>query len=399
MPAIVLSSICLVVALLLSFVNMITAPIIKAAQDAAATAALLEVLPDGKNFERITIDEKYPPSITMGYKADGGFVFQATVTGKYSGLIIMCGINSEGKVVGTKVIADNETDTYDVNVFPDVEGTDGKYKDMTLSTFDPYLVTGATYTSRAYSDAIKAALQAFVIANGGSVDLRTPEQILQDNCNQALGTTNLKFTKWFATEILNGVDAVYEAADDAGRVYLVEDVFVGVDASGAIIGQVDSAISEKILAAHTIVSSATPSEITNRPDGIHSSITKIQVTATGNYVFEINADGFSTYEYRKYGSGDNLPISIKISISADGKIIDCLTVSHKESEGVGDKCATEEYYESFRGVGADDVKVGNNIADAPGVITGATYTAEGYQKAVKRAFEAFGILTGGVQND
>ena len=63
-------------------------------------------------------------------------------------------------------------------------------------------------------------------------------------------------------------------------------------------------------------------------------------------------------------------------------------------KGYGDKSATEEYYEGWRGVGADDVKVGNSGAN-PGVITGATYTAEGYQKAVKRAFDAFKILTGG----
>ena len=50
MPTVVLGSICLVVALLLSFVNMVTGPIIKAAQDSAANAALLEVLPEGTNF-------------------------------------------------------------------------------------------------------------------------------------------------------------------------------------------------------------------------------------------------------------------------------------------------------------------------------------------------------------
>ncbi|MBR5120710.1 MAG: hypothetical protein IKV02_06910 [Clostridia bacterium] len=52
-PSLVLCSICLVAALLLSGVNMITAPMIEKTQNAAANAALLEVLPDGKNFETI----------------------------------------------------------------------------------------------------------------------------------------------------------------------------------------------------------------------------------------------------------------------------------------------------------------------------------------------------------
>ena len=397
MPSIVLGSICLVVALLLSFVNMITGPIIKEAQDAAANAALLEVLPDGKNFEKITIDEKYPSSVTMGYKADGGFVFQITVTGKSSGLIIMCGINSEGKIVGTKVIAEQETDSYDAKVFPSVEGVDGKYKDMTLDSFEPYLVSGATLTSRAYSEAIKAALQAFVIANGGEVDIRTPEQIIQGNCNQALGTTDVKFTKWFATEILDGVDAVYEAADNAGKVYVIGETFIGVNTAGAVVTTVDDATSAKVLSAHEKLTSSVFTEITERPADVHENVLKMCVTNSGNYVFEVKADGFSVHEYDEYGSGKNLPILIKVSISADGKIIDILTLSHGESKGYGDKCATEEYYESFRGAGADEVKISDVPAD-PGVITGATYTSEGYQRAVKRAFSAFEILTGGVQN-
>ena len=102
-PTIVLGAICLISALLLALVNMITGPVIEAAQHAAANAALAEVLPDGKNFEEITLDQKYDSvkavGLTKGYKADGGYVFQATVTGKSSGLIIMCGIDSEGKVV------------------------------------------------------------------------------------------------------------------------------------------------------------------------------------------------------------------------------------------------------------------------------------------------------------
>ena len=231
MPTVVLGSICLIVALMLSLINSITAPIIEQAQNAAANEALLVVLPDGKNFKEITLDETYPASITKGYRADGGFVFQATVTGKSTGLVVLVGINAEGKIVGTKVIADQETDDYDAKVFPNLEGTEGAYKGMNLDNFAPHLVSGATLTSRAYGDAIKAALQAAAIAGGASVDTRTPEQILQDNCNAALGTTGVEFTKWFATEIIEGIDAVYVAADNSGRVFVIGESFVGVKAA------------------------------------------------------------------------------------------------------------------------------------------------------------------------
>ena len=392
-PILVLCSICLAVALMLSLVNMVTAPIIEAGLEAAANEALIQVLPNGKNFTELTIDDTYPSAITKGYRADGGFVFTASVTGKYPGLVISVGVDTEGKIVATKVISSGETKDYSDKVFPFVEGADGKYTGMDLSNLDPFLVSSATFTSDAYATAVKAALQAFVVANGGEVDLRTPEQILQDNCNAALGTTAITFTRWFATEVLTGVKAVYVAPQDAGFVYAVGDVFVGVNADGEIVtADTDATVTETVTAAHALLSASKTTEITELPAGIHKSVTKIQKTESGNYVFEVNAESFSQHMYDEYGSGNDKPIVIRISISADGKIIDCLTLSHEESKGYGDKCATEAYRDTWNGITVDGVS-GN------GIITGATYTTEGYQKGVKRAFEAFAILTGGADNE
>ncbi|MBO5931817.1 MAG: FMN-binding protein [Clostridia bacterium] len=400
MPSLVLGCICIVVALLLSLINSITAPIIESAQNAAANEALLVVLPEGKNFEEITLDDSYPASITKGYRADGGFVFQANVTGKSAGLIILIGIDTEGKIVGTKVIADQETDSYDALVFPSLEGTEGSYKGMDLDNFAPYLVTGATLTSKAYGEAVKAALQSFVLANGGEVDTRTPEQILQDNCNTALGTTGVEFTKWFATEVVEGVDAVYVAKDNSGRVFVIGETFVGVKAGGTLAAAPD-ANEATVLAANTVIENSTVTEITELPEGVDAKIVKkVYVTASGNYVFDLEAKGYQAgFEY-----GNKTPIQIKLSISAEGKIIDCLTVSHQESKGYGDVCATEEYYDQYRGSSADEIVITVTHPDymtdqiAPdntdkGVIASATYTTAGYQKAIKAAFTAFEKLT------
>ena len=402
MPTIVLGAICLVVALLLSLVNSVTAPIIEATQNAAANEALVVVLPDGKNFEEITLSEKYPASITKGYKADGGFVFQANVTGKSSGLIILCGINSEGKIVGTTVIADQETDSYDSKIFPLVQGTDGAYKGMDINNFEPYLVSGATLTSKAYGEAVKAALQAFVIANGGNVDVRDPEQILQDSCNEALGTSEVKFNKWFATDKIDGIDAVYIAEDNSGKVFVIGETFVGVKADGTIV-DLGGADEATVKTANDIINASELTEITSLPDGVNiKTVKKVYVTNTGNYVFELEAKGYQAlFDY-----GDGTVIKIKLSISADGKIIDCLTVSHNESKGYGDACATDEYYEQYRGASASDIIISVTSPDMHadqipsdstdiGAISGATYTTYGYQKAVKAAFEAYEILIAG----
>ena len=149
MPSIVLGSICLVVALMLSLINSITAPRIEEAQNAAANEALLVVLPDGKNFEEITFDERYPSIVTAGYKADGGFVFKMEVTGYRPGLVIMVGINEEGKIVAAKHIATNET--YGVE-----SELNNAYVGNTLDDISLILSSGATtapMTSAAYHDA------------------------------------------------------------------------------------------------------------------------------------------------------------------------------------------------------------------------------------------------------
>ena len=400
MPTIVLCSICIVVALLLSVVNMITAPIIKARQDAAANEALLEVLPNGKNFEEIEITSEYPEIVTAGYKADGGFVFKTTVTGKNSGLVIMCGIDSNGNVVGTKVIENEETPSYAEKVFSAVEGLDGKYKGMTLDGFDPYLVSGATLTSKAYGEAIKAALQAAAIAAGDSVDVRTPEQILQDNCNEALGTNALTFTKWFELEQLEGIDAVYVTDDNTQRVYVIAENFVGVTSGMVVTADVSDENKTLALSADAIIGALTLEDVA-KPDGAEKTIKSIQKVSNGAYIFELSANGYqATFDW-----GDGTPISIKLAISADGKIVDVLTVEHNESKGYGDACATDEYYEQYRGKGDEEIKISSKYPDHNGtdlipsdstdvgIIASATYTTVGYQTAIKDAFKAFKLIT------
>ncbi len=406
MPSIVLATICVVVALMLAAINMITAPIIESRQNALANEALLEVLPDGKNFEKIELTDAYPESVTAGYKADGGYVFQMTVTGKSSGLVIMCGIDSDGKIVGTKVIANQETPSYAEKVFANIEGTSGAYTGMTLDGFDPYLVSGATLTSEAYSQAVKAALQSAVLAAGGSVDTRNPEQILQDNLNAALGTTGKTFSRWFAVEEIVGVDKVYECED--GRVYVIGDSYIGVKADGTVATE-DASEENKtlVLSLDAIIDASNVTEITDLPDGIGKEVTKAYVTASGNYVFELSAKGYDVaFEYSNGHMPGNTPqpIIIKLSISADGRIIDCMTVKQSETAGLGDACASDDYRDQWAGATNDDVTV---VVGAPsyssdlipegstdlGAISGATYTSQGYQKAVKAAFAAFELLT------
>ena len=103
--------------------------------------------------------------------------------------------------------------------------------------------------------------------------------------------------------------------------------------------------------------------------------------------------------------GNGTQISIQLSISADGKIVDVVTLYHEESKGYGDACATEEYYEQYLGKGDEEIKISStypshngtdlipSTSTDVGVIAGATYTTVGYQTAIKDAFAAFELIT------
>jgi Na+-translocating ferredoxin:NAD+ oxidoreductase RnfG subunit len=386
MPSVVLGAICLIVGLLLSLINSVTAPIIEEAQNAAANAALAVVLPEGKNFTEITIDDKYPASITKGYKADGGFVFQATVTGKSSGLIILCGINAEGKIVGTKVIAEQETDSYDVKVFPEVEGTEGKYKDMDLNNFEPYLVSGATLTSRAYSEAVKACLQSFEIANGGTVDTRPAEVIFAEKLNLALGTANESFTRWYQSNKTLGNSEIYLL--NSGVVVVTGESFVGYSAeSGEPVGEHSTETLAAANAAYSVYTAMTKVNLSDY-QGISKIVKYAYKTTNGEYLFRLENKGFEWAA---------TPIVIELMIGKDGKIVSCVTVSHSESGGYGYPCGTPEYYEQYNGKNSETyTEVPNIVADATestGINGGATQTSNGYKNAIKAAFSAFNTLT------
>ena len=401
-PSLVLGCICLVVAILLSVINIFTAPIIAERQNAAANEALLEVLPNGSNFKEIEITADYPSIVKKGWTADGGCVFQMEVIGYASGLVIMCGVDSDGKIAGVKHIATNET-------FGAEGELNGKYTDKAdnLDSLEMILSSsaskGAPLTAKAYYDALKAALQSALIAGGAEVDTRTPEQIFQDNCNAALGTEGMTFTKWFATEVIVGIDAVYECQE--GRVYVIGENLIGVKNGAVVTADVSSENSAAALTADETIANAGELTEVAKPEGTSSAVTKISVTNSGNYVFELEGEGYSSWD------GD--PIYITVSISNDGKIIDCITTKQSETSGVGDKCATEEYYNQWIGAGNEDVKItvdkndieeyGPNKIPADctdiGAISGATYTTYGYQSAIKAAFAAFEALTQEGGND
>lgn len=381
----VLVCICAVITLLLAITNSVTAPIIEKNQNASANAALLEVMPDGTGFEAMDISSyTLPTTVTEVYKESSGlgYVVKLVTSGYGSDMVIMCGVGSDGVVTGAVCLSSNETLSK--------EKTYGEsFTDKDASGVDAVdIIAGATKTTAAYKNAIKDALNTAVILGGGSVDIRTEEEILADNLAAALPTGENKFTKLFLVEVVEGVDAIYTADNNAGYVCVVGEQFIGVDAAGTVLteGVADTSVITDAIAKITATSY---SDIDLTAYGeLADYVISAKKTASGNYVVETKGAGYGIKGGNEYHPASNEYIVVRVSMTADGKIIDCITVSEAETDGLGDACADENFYGQFVGKTESDY----NEIDA---ISGATMTTDGYKQAIQRAFEAVSILNGG----
>ena len=165
----VLVCICATVSVLLALTNYVTAPIVKENEEKKVTASLLEVLPDGENFESIDISKyELPESVSAVYRAkSGGYVVKLDTKGYATGMVILCGISGEGKIVGTKMVSSSETPSIGGKA-ADVFAKNVIGKDINnVSEVDT--VAGATKTTEAYRTALKDALQTVADISKGEV--------------------------------------------------------------------------------------------------------------------------------------------------------------------------------------------------------------------------------------
>lgn len=379
--AVALTVICAVVAVLLAATNFITAPVIEANDAAAANEALLVVMPGGTGFEPVDISSyTLPSTVNEVFKeANGGYVVKLTTAGYSTGMVIMVGVDASGTVTGATCLGSSETLGYEKTYGETTVGA-------TLETVDSLdTIAGATRTTEGYKNAVKDALNTAVIMGGGSVDIRTPEQILADNLNAALPDAEGEFTSWFITEQLETIDAVYIADNGIGYVFVSGEEFIGVHVAVSSLPEgIDRDEMDTVLRA--INSELTEIDL-SAYENIPSQVVKAYKTASGNYVFELKAAGYGINGGDKYHPASGEHIQIMVSATKDGVIIDCVTTYQSETENIGSVCAEPEFYSQFDGRDESNY----NDIDA---ISGATLTTNGYKVAIGKIFEVIKILEG-----
>ncbi len=169
-PIVVLACICLVVTTLLAVVNSVTAPIISAAEEAAAATARSEVLIEAKDFEKLN-NISLPDGVTEAYAGtDGsGYVFMLTQKGYGGDIKLICGMRPDGSIEAMQTLSHSETKGIGSRVV-DNDSPETLSKAFAGKTADNQdeveAISGATISSKAYKAAVKSAFAAFDAVKG-----------------------------------------------------------------------------------------------------------------------------------------------------------------------------------------------------------------------------------------
>lgn len=175
-PVVVLVCISFVITAALAFTNQATAPIIEAAQKAAADAAKKVVLPAGSDFTTLEDLTGLPENVTEVNVAGNGAGYVFTVSAKgYDKMSVMVGVGSDGACTGTQVLVQAETEGIGSKVVAD--GSDFQKQLIGMKDTDNIqAVSGATFSSNGMKNALRDALDAYTVLSGGTVEVKYAER-------------------------------------------------------------------------------------------------------------------------------------------------------------------------------------------------------------------------------
>ena len=171
MPAVVLTAICLIVAVLLSATDLITRDRIAQQELLAAETARSEVLPAASSFEELPLSEEIiQTGVESLFAGSGGEGYVVSVISKgYGGdMSIMVGLDAEYRVTGIKILSSDETPglgkkTENESFLSQYIGNSGSFtvvKGTASGESEISAVTGATISSRAVTEAVNNAIAA-----------------------------------------------------------------------------------------------------------------------------------------------------------------------------------------------------------------------------------------------
>lgn len=159
-PFLVMVCICVVVALILSATNNLTAPVIAENNAAAAAETRSAVLPGSGEFTPVEVNcEALGIDSAFADENGTGYVITATRSGYKGNVAVTVGINCDGAVVA--VVADVASETKGVGSKAGDADYLSEFQGLRGSTDEVDVIAGATYSSSAVQKGVSAALAAF----------------------------------------------------------------------------------------------------------------------------------------------------------------------------------------------------------------------------------------------
>jgi len=165
-PIFTLSFLCLLVSGALAVGNRFTQPVIQEAAARRAETARRDVIPNAEGFVLLEA-EGLPKTVTEVYGTtnNAGYIFMITTSGYGGEIKLICGIDGNGKIIKTAVLAQTETQGLGTPVFEEPHA--GQYRGKDKNNIkDIAAISGATISSTAFRKGIQDSLEAFEIVKG-----------------------------------------------------------------------------------------------------------------------------------------------------------------------------------------------------------------------------------------
>jgi len=387
--------------------NFLTGPITSENNKGAEFAPLLAVMPEAKDFEDITSSlNGLSESVIAVYKETSGvgFVVRAKASTQYSKepMEITIGITADGKICGI------QRDVYTDSI--DFASKDANYitsfidKDSALADIDT--VSGATYSSTAFRDAVSAGFTALIsnqlIVEGVKFDaqilqemiptlapgmLKTEDIAVSGNIVKALKTGN---DAGFAYVIKNG-DASFLALVNATGTCRVYDV------SGANVTDAQTTVADEAKAHAAASQKSYTEDLSAKITKLFADASEITAIELDTFNTVVSAVSFKSGDATYYGfysrSIGFRQMDVYFVIDANGAIA---KMDAKKF------IFEEEYFGHFGGMNNSEYKAGfeglttDTFTGDQAIIATATMTSNAIKQSTNDTFEAFNAIKIGI---
>lgn len=414
----VLAALFVVFAAAMFGLNFVTGPMIEANNASQAYGPLFAVMPEADDFEPIYMADgsvvstlaDVPETVKAVYKETSGlgYALKMATTKGYTGnpIELTFGVGTDGKICGIQLDAYPETKDFGAE-YP------GTFVGQDSALADVQIVTGCTYSSVAFRDAVLDGMNLLIANDMMAAGVKSDDQLLMELVPAAhsglvnnIGAAQYEELEGDGASILK----ILKARNNSGFGYIVKEgdvtLLAVTNASGSV--KVYNTEGADVTADYAAVAETakahTEANIIGNPDKDtqrlnillpDAAVTAIPVEGVFNSVtsaYQLEKDGAVYYGLvsRSYGY-DNEVMGVYYVMDEQGAIVGMMAdelIFHAEYFSTYTLDPTA-YKAGFQGLTAD------TWTGEQAIISGATMTSDAVKTSTNDIFEAYNILKGG----